>query len=165
MNFGKIHSQARCIAAVAAVLLAFLFPAVLSAQSSFTDRLRSESKGEGKITLIQDAEIDALVNGTKQVKIAVPDTISESRAKIGYRIQIFSGGNSRADKAQAEKVQMLCRQQFPQLATYVQFHSPRWTCRVGNFPNAAEAEKYLSAMRDSGKFKGITLVRCKIASN
>lgn len=51
---------------VATILLAFSFLTVAEAQT-FLDRLQKQAKGQGKITVTQDAAIDELVNGPKNV--------------------------------------------------------------------------------------------------
>ena len=51
----------------------------------------------------------------------------------GYRVQVFAGGNSRADKIKAQNAGNSVKQAFPSQPVYVHFYSPRWICRVGNF--------------------------------
>lgn len=65
----------------------------------------------------------------------------------GYRIQVYTGGNKRTDKTQAQRIQQKIRQAFPELATYVHFVSPHWVCRVGDFPKRESAQKYVKKIR------------------
>ncbi len=180
MNRLNIGIYAQRIATFVAVLFAFCS---LSAQTLFTESLKKSRAGEGHVRIIQDAEIEALVNGVKKsTPTAKLDSETEVLtsgsgvsgdslkhdagkpfvAKMGYRIQLYSGGNSRDHKLAAEKVQAECRKVCPELPTYVSFISPRWICRVGNFATQKAAEKDFEALRESGLFKTLTLVRCKI---
>lgn len=69
----------------------------------------------------------------------------------GYRICIFTGGNSRADKTKAIQMANKCRQRFPELSVYTSFVSPRWVTHVGDFKTRQEAQKYVARIR-SAKF-------------
>ncbi len=180
-NISSLKSAGKRFSALI-FLLCSLLP--LSAQEVFTDHVRSKESSKGTVLIIQDAEIEDLVNGVKKHIVAdapkegedaisseattpakkLPSGKALTSATNGYRIQIYSGGNSRADKQAAERAQMLCKREFPQLSTYVHFISPRWTCRVGNFPTTKSAEKYMEMMRKSGHFKAVSLVRCKIVA-
>lgn len=61
----------------------------------------------------------------------------------GYRIQVFSGGNSRVDKQKAEKAGLNMKRLFPTEPVYVHFYSPSWKCRMGNYKTTAEARSIL----------------------
>ncbi len=150
----------------------------LSAQETFTGHLKKGNSEKGRVVIKQDAELDALVNGvvaripagstgqSVQSGDGTADTLSvdseKPAVKMGYRIQVYSGGNSREHKQAAEKAQAKCKKVCPELSTYVHFISPRWTCRVGNFTTPKAAEKYIQALRETGEFSTITLVRSKI---
>ena len=45
---------------------------------------------------------------------------------MGYRIQVFVGGKTRADKRKAESTASTIRSLFPEHKVYVHFYSPRW---------------------------------------
>lgn len=65
----------------------------------------------------------------------------------GFRICIFTGGNSRADKAKALEMGRKCRAKFPELAVYSNFVAPRWVTNVGDFRTRQEAHKYVKLIR------------------
>lgn len=65
----------------------------------------------------------------------------------GFRICIFTGGNSRADRQRALEMGRKCREKFPELAAYTSFSAPRWVTHVGDFRTRAEAQKYVSRIR------------------
>ncbi len=68
----------------------------------------------------------------------------------GYRIQAFSGGNSRADREKANKIGDAIKMKYPDQPVYVHFYSPRWICRVGNFRSYSEAAKLLRSIKAMG---------------
>lgn len=80
----------------------------------------------------------------------------------GYRIQIYSGGNSRQARATAMAMGRKCQDQYPELGVYTAFVSPRWVCYVGDFRTEAEAQAYVHRMRFSGAFRQATVVRSKV---
>lgn len=74
--------------------------------------------------------------------------INRTRHKArGFRICIFTGGNSRADKIKASQMGDKCRQKFRELATYTTFVPPRWETHVGDFKTRQEAQKYVNLIR------------------
>lgn len=74
--------------------------------------------------------------------------ISRARHKArGFRICIFTGGNSRTDKIKAIEMGNKCRNKFKELAAYTSFESPRWVTHVGDFRTRQEAQKYVNLIR------------------
>ena len=65
----------------------------------------------------------------------------------GYRIQVYSGGNSHADKLKAEQAGNDMKRLFPTEPVYVHFYSPSWKCRMGNYKTAEEARKILTQVK------------------
>lgn len=65
----------------------------------------------------------------------------------GYRVQIYTGGNTRKDKQAALRMKQKCQKSFPELAAYVHFVSPRWVCRVGDFRHKEDAQRYARKIR------------------
>lgn len=65
----------------------------------------------------------------------------------GYRIQVFSGGNSRNDRQKAEKAGVDMKRMFPNEPIYVHFYSPSWKCRMGNYRSASEAQRFLKQVK------------------
>lgn len=82
--------------------------------------------------------------------------------QTGYRIQIFTGGNSHQDKAKAYNIGAKCRKAFPELSAYPRFMSPRWICRVGDFRTREEAHKYIGKIRAKGISREAHIVRCEV---
>ena len=79
----------------------------------------------------------------------------------GYRVQAFSGGNSRADRQKAENIGAAIKAHFPEEPVYVHFYSPRWICRVGNYRSYEEADRVLQQIKKLG-YKQACIVKGKI---
>ena len=80
----------------------------------------------------------------------------------GYRVQAFTGGNTRSDRKAAENVGNAIKRRFPEQPIYVHFYSPRWICRVGNFRTYEEAHAMLLEIREMG-YKQASIVKGKIS--
>lgn len=68
----------------------------------------------------------------------------------GYRVQVFAGGNSRADKEKAQQAGNTVKRKYPSEPVYVHFYSPRWVCRVGNYRTLEEANRMMRNVRNLG---------------
>lgn len=79
----------------------------------------------------------------------------------GYRVQVFAGGNSRADKQKAQQAGNAVKRAMPDQPVYVHFYSPRWICRVGNYRSYQEANRVLSQVKKLG-YKQACIVSGKI---
>lgn len=79
----------------------------------------------------------------------------------GYRVQVFAGGNSRADKTKAEQISNQIKAYFPGQPVYCHFYSPRWICRMGNYRTYEEAKAILSRVRELG-FSQASIVKGQI---
>lgn len=65
----------------------------------------------------------------------------------GFRIQVFSGGNSRNDRQKAEKAGADMKRYFPNEPVYVHFYSPSWKCRMGNYRTQEDARAVLAQVK------------------
>lgn len=93
--------------------------------------------------------------GTSANDVPGTDVTVDTRKKVmrnsykmnGYRIQVFSGGNSRADRQKAEQIGADLKRLFPNQPIYVHFYSPSWKCRMGNFKSQGEAQTVLKQVK------------------
>lgn len=188
---------------IGGLLIVFILTSVCATAQTFTDHARKQNNGGGRLTVVQDTELDNIVNNkrgkttqttqtakkaeakpAKKVDVASDDVQKKNKASDkptantaipatkpastvrsssprqgnyyvarqrvasqGYRIQIYTGGNSRNDKNEAQQMRVKCQQQFPELAAYVHFISPHWVCRVGDFNTRESAARYVSRLR------------------
>ncbi|MCI1282708.1 MAG: SPOR domain-containing protein [Prevotella sp.] len=80
---------------------------------------------------------------------------------VGYRVQAYAGGNSRADRQKAESIRTAIKMKFPNQPIYVHFYSPRWICRVGNYRSYDEAHWMLKQLQNMG-YSSATIVKGEI---
>lgn len=92
----------------------------------------------------------------------VQSTATATHKVTGYRVQAFAGGNSRKDRQMAEQARNNIKAQFPNIAVYVHFYSPRWICRVGNFRTYEEAHQMMVRLQNMG-YKQASIVKGKIS--
>lgn len=147
----------------------------LFATATFTLAAQNVQTGQGKLVVVQDEAVDRLLHSKHADRVqmrnaenenaeaaAASETSSTQQStnrrtgprrhynSAGFRVQIFTGGNSRADKQAALQAQQKCRAAFPELATYVHFYSPHWVCRAGDFQKREDAQRYVSKLRARG---------------
>ena len=99
---------------------------------------------------------------------AVPDTLDHGKkimkggTKVnGWRVQVFAGGNGRADRQKAERIGEEIKTLFPSEPIYVHFYSPRWICRMGNYRTYEEAHDMLLQVKQMG-YPSAVIVKGKI---
>lgn len=90
--------------------------------------------------------------------------MSNSRRAKGYRIQVYAGGNTRADRAKAQEIGAKLKTQVVGQPIYVHFYSPRWCCRFGNFRNQEDANKMLKKVKKMG-YNNACVIRAMITVN
>ncbi len=96
-----------------------------------------------KIRLIQDDRLEMLEQNASKIATNRPQrnyTKPTKQTKTrGYRIQIYSG-NSRAE---ADDIRLKFMSSYPQSPCYIQFLSPYYKVRVGDYTSNDEANKQL----------------------
>ncbi len=134
-------------------LLALLLSVSASAQTGFADRIQKDVEGDGAVRLIQDSRLTAIINSGNVPKVGRSDfqSAGDGRGVVkvkrrGFRIQVFQGGNTRADKAEAERVGKRVSDKFD-LVPYTLYNNPEWVCRVGDFRTREEAAEYLQRVK------------------
>lgn len=206
---------------IGGLLIVFILTVVCVKAQTFTDHARKQSNGKGRLTVVQDADIDNIVNNKKGKAVQATQTAKKAEAKPakkaetasgdvqkgnktsdkptantektastpvlstirsnnsrqnnryvarqrvsaqGYRIQIYTGGNSRNDKNEAQQMRVKCQQHFPELAAYVHFISPHWVCRVGDFNTREEAARYVTRLRKARISYEVRVVSSRVLS-
>lgn len=88
---------------------------------------------------------------TEETPVDTSKKIMRGGHKVqGYRVQVFSGGNSRDDRQKAERIGSAMKSHFPDQPVYVHFYSPSWKCRIGNYRTVEEARLILSQVKQLG---------------
>lgn len=95
--------------------------------------------------------------------VAPVDSSLLTKVRInGFRVQLYSGGNSRMDKMRAQSMAQTAKGLFTQSSVYTQFISPHWVCRMGDFKTHEAALMQLREVRATGCFPEAVIVRCKV---
>lgn len=105
--------------------------------SGFIFLLSGSGIAQGDIKVIKDSRINALV--AKQCQITPPDI----NPKIdGFRVQLFFD----SEKTAVNDARSRFISKFPRVDTYVEFNSPYYYLKVGDFRTRLEAERIKAAM-------------------
>jgi hypothetical protein len=91
------------------------------------------------VVVHKDPRIDELIKKKAAINKA---TKSGARTTRGYRLLVINTSNR--DEAIAAKTKVYTH--FPELKAYLQYQSPFFKLRAGNFKTRDEAEKYRKAM-------------------
>ena len=102
------------------------------------------------VVVHKDPRIDVLIKKKAAINKA---TTNVARTMRGYRLLVVNT-NSR-DEAIAAKTKIYTY--FPELKAYLQYQSPYFKLRAGNFKTRGEAEKYRKAMTSMFS-KGVFIV-------
>ncbi|MEO6916276.1 MAG: SPOR domain-containing protein [Chitinophagaceae bacterium] len=94
-------------------------------------------KDTGMVTVHKDSRLAMLVK--KQVQINDETTRGSRRSMPGFRIQISNS----TDRNNALEAKTRVYKLYPELKAYLQYQSPYYRVKVGNFKTRQEAEGYL----------------------
>lgn len=136
------------------VLLLSLVCLPLMAQDNIVDRLEQVVSGQGVITIHQDVRLDSLLGMVYDPSMSKDKKIQT----IGYRIQVYAGGNTRYAKEEAQKAAQYVKSKYPEISVYTEFVAPRWVCRVGDYKTIEEADQVMRMLKKSRNFKEIAIL-------
>jgi len=89
------------------------------------------------VKIHQDKRIEQLfANKRKQ------NTSQDQNTANGYRVQVFSSNVQRVAKIDAFKIERQIRETFPNQTVYVNYSSPFWKVRVGDFTTHSQAQSF-----------------------
>lgn len=77
---------------------------------------------------------------TEEVYMAGPKIMQGVQRVRGWRVQVYNGGNKKADREEAERRAKRLKELHPELEIYTHFNTPRWQTTCGNFRTQKEAE-------------------------
>ncbi|MDR1371162.1 MAG: SPOR domain-containing protein [Dysgonamonadaceae bacterium] len=67
----------------------------------------------------------------------------------GFRVQVFSGNDSRTAKEEASGKDRTIRELFPDVKTYIEYRPPRWSLRIGDFRTKEEAMVFMQELKQA----------------
>lgn len=110
-------------------------------------RIKRESTQPMQRTKLVKKRVKHEPVGTQKVTRRVLKGITKTR---GFRVQAYTGGNTRAARQEAERIGQQVKMLFPEEPVYVHFYSPRWMCLVGNYTDYEQARKVLRKLQHNG---------------
>lgn len=123
---------------LAILLLALLSSFATGAQNSpeaaadslgIVERLNAS----GHIVVSQPAAMEQRLRRAEPAEREEAEKQVAPRGHVGYRIQVFDDNNPRTARGEAQNRKRLLESRFPQLRGYMQFNSPYWRVRMGDF--------------------------------
>ncbi|MBO7417392.1 MAG: SPOR domain-containing protein [Bacteroidaceae bacterium] len=131
------------------------------AQRDIVKSLQTDVAGQGKVTIHQDAKISTLLMGGS-TSTTVKAGEKKELKRQGYRVQVYAGNNTSRSRNEAQQMASRVKQHFQDAQVYAYFVSPRWLCRVGNYPSIEEADAMMRQLKSTGVFKEVSIVRDQI---
>lgn len=107
-----------------------------------TDHIQDLTQGNVKV--VQPEELRNRLTPKEEMQT---DSV-ESKASVGYRVQVFSDNNQRTARSQAQTRKNRIVETFPHLKVYVSYKSPSWRVRVGDFKTRSEAEQVMYEIKE-----------------
>ncbi len=107
-------------------------------QNIFESLSTPDSITKAKVIVHQDERIEQLILNKR-------NNNSQRQANYnGYRVQVFSSNVQKTAKNEAFKIEKLIRETFPEEEVYVNYTSPFWKVRVGDFDTMEKAQTFRS---------------------
>jgi len=94
-----------------------------------------DSTTHAVVKIHQDKRVESLLANRKY-----SNTSQDQATSNGYRVQVFSSNVQRTAKNEAFKIERQIRDAFPDQTVYVNYSSPFWKVRVGDFVNQSQAQ-------------------------
>lgn len=107
---------------------------------------------KGVVTVVVPQELKRFLTSSEtdassESKTVEKPSVSKQNTRVGYRVQVYDDNNVRTAKSQAQERKAMIERRFPELQTYIQFNSPYWKVKVGDFRTHSEAEAAMEAIR------------------
>ena len=96
----------------------------------------ADSTTHATVKIHQDKRIEPLLANKKH------PSSSQDQITSGYRVQVFSSNVQRTAKNEAFKIERQIRETFPDQTVYVNYSSPFWKVRVGDFTSQYQAQQF-----------------------
>lgn len=101
-----------------------------------------DSVTNASVRIYQDKRIEGLLNKRST-------TNTKHLIASGYRVQVFSSNVQRTAKTEAFRIEKQILEEYPAESVYVNYISPFWKVRVGDFKTRAEAQAFRSQLISS----------------
>ncbi len=108
-----------------------------------------EINAGGNITIVAPDELANRLRHTTVATDTTETTSDQPNVRVGYRVQVFDDNNATTAKRNAQARKQQIENRFPEFNAYIQFRSPYWRVKVGDFPTRSEAEVAMEAIRQA----------------
>lgn len=108
----------------------------------FEELSSTDSVSHATVRIHQDKRIEQLMTNRRH-------SGSSDQTVSGFRVQVFSSNVQRSAKTEAFRIEREIKDGFPDEAVYVNYSSPFWKVRVGDFRTQAEAQKLRSQLKET----------------
>lgn len=106
-------------------------------QTIFDNLATPDSVSHASVTVHQDQRIELAMIGKRS-------SANSQSTSGGFRVQVFSSNTQRTAKRDAFRIEKQIQDEFPDASVYVNYASPFWKVRVGDFKTQAEAHAFRS---------------------
>ncbi|MDR3653997.1 MAG: SPOR domain-containing protein [Paludibacter sp.] len=96
----------------------------------------TDSSTHATVKVHQDKRIDQLLANKRYTNS------QDQEMTNGFRVQVFSSNVQRTAKNEAFRIEKQIQDAFPNEAVYVNYSSPFWKVRVGDYKTQADAQKF-----------------------
>jgi hypothetical protein len=103
--------------------------------------ISTDSISKASVKVYQDKRIDALLVNKR--------IAAQIQTANGFRVQVFSGSVQKTAKTEAFRIEKLIQEIFPEQPVYVNYTSPFWKVRVGDFKAKNEAQIFKDKVVES----------------
>ena len=123
-------------------LTALAFATFVFAQSAdvFNKLATPDAKTGATVVVTQDEAISNLFNR---------QTVSTTTRGTVYRVQVFSSNNQKTAKSDAFNVEKQLKNAFPDQSVQVNYSSPFWKVRIGEFNERSDAQQFCNKVMDA----------------
>jgi hypothetical protein len=130
------------------VVVLFLIVGLLQAQQNqdpqknniFEALSTTDTTSNASVKIHQDKRIEQLLQNKKRSN-------TSDQLTNGFRVQVFSSNVQRTAKNEAFRIEKQIKEEFPDEAIYVNYMSPFWKVRVGDFRTQAEALRFKNQLK------------------
>ncbi len=156
---------------ILALLVATAWLLTSMAQTTPTPAIIQEIESSSAITvhypaaLAERLQTEATVAAPAEEEPATAAPTTSAATRVGYRVLVFDDNDARTAKHQAQARSQQIQGRFPEWSTYIQFNSPYWRVKVGDFKTRSEAEGAMAAIRAAFPAYGsqLRVIRDKIS--
>lgn len=130
-----------------------LFAAAMTAAAENVVSICAQINASGNIRIDQPEALLRLLEYTPAAIVpengenAAEHHRTATSVRTGYRVQVFDDNNPRTARTEAQNRKRMMESRFPEWHAYLQFNSPYWRVKVGDFRSRGEAEGAIEDMR------------------